>query len=171
MVIFKCKGWLRFNMIDVAIVGAGPAGSNCAYELVKEGICATIFDHSFPRDKPCGGLISASMNQVFPILSKLPIIQSRISLMQVISLSNRSWTINLNEKILGLSRLRFDQYLLGEALKEGANLIPEKVVGIERRSGLWKIGTTKKSYETKILVGADGVNSVVRRKIIGVLPR
>lgn len=158
-------------MIDVAIIGAGPAGSNCAYELAKKGIYATIFDNSFPRDKPCGGLIPASISEIFPIIPKLPIVHTKINLMHIIPPSNRRLTIRLSEKMVGTSRLRFDQYLLSQAVREGTDLIPEKVVGIERRDGFWEIKTTGKSYQAKTLVGADGVNSIVRRKTVGLLPR
>ena len=45
---------------DVAIVGAGPAGSTAAYVLAKLGLNVIIIDKSsFPRDKLCGGLLSS----------------------------------------------------------------------------------------------------------------
>ena len=42
-------------MIDVAIVGAGPAGARAAYVLARRGARVTMFDGSHPREKPCGG--------------------------------------------------------------------------------------------------------------------
>ena len=42
--------------VDVLIVGAGPAGSVCAYLLQKAGISCLLIDRTtFPRDKLCGG--------------------------------------------------------------------------------------------------------------------
>ena len=41
--------------MDVAIVGAGPAGARAAYVLATRGAQVTIFDASHPREKPCGG--------------------------------------------------------------------------------------------------------------------
>lgn len=44
---------------DVLIVGAGPAGSSCAWGLRQSGLSAVILDKSvFPRDKICGGWIT-----------------------------------------------------------------------------------------------------------------
>src|SRR3984893_6559960 len=40
---------------DLAIVGAGPAGSWAAYTLARAGARVTIIDPSHPREKPCGG--------------------------------------------------------------------------------------------------------------------
>ena len=42
-------------MSDVAIVGAGPAGAWAAYALARAGARVAIFDASHPREKPCGG--------------------------------------------------------------------------------------------------------------------
>ena len=45
--------------IDIAIVGAGPAGAWAAYTLARRGARVTIFDPSHPREKPCGGGVTA----------------------------------------------------------------------------------------------------------------
>lgn len=34
---------------DIVIVGGGPAGSYCAFELAKQGFRPVIFDHSHPE--------------------------------------------------------------------------------------------------------------------------
>jgi flavin-dependent dehydrogenase len=73
--------------------------------------------------------------------------------------------------LMGFSRLKFDQYLLDMAVDEGANLVEEKVVGLERKYGWWKVRTQKQSYAVKTVVGADGVNSMVRRNIVGSLSK
>src|SRR5947208_2867516 len=41
--------------MDVAVVGAGPAGAWAAERLARAGARVTIFDPSHPREKPCGG--------------------------------------------------------------------------------------------------------------------
>ncbi len=44
---------------DVIIVGGGPAGSSCAYELVRHGKRVLVVDrHEFPRLKLCAGWIT-----------------------------------------------------------------------------------------------------------------
>jgi flavin-dependent dehydrogenase len=73
--------------------------------------------------------------------------------------------------MFGFSRLEFDQYLLRLAVEEGASLIDEKVLCVERRHGWWKIHTRNRSYAAKTLVGADGINSLVRRNIVGPLSK
>jgi hypothetical protein len=44
---------------DVAVIGAGPAGSWAAYNLARRGARVTIFDSSHPREKPCGGGVTS----------------------------------------------------------------------------------------------------------------
>ena len=158
----------RVAVINVAIVGAGPAGSYCAYKLAEKAIYPTIFDYSHPREKPCGGLFPANAQEVFPFLKKLPIVHSERSTMTMIAPSGRKVVISYSKgKLFGFSRLKFDLHLLDMAVNEGADLVREKVIGLERKYGWWKIRTQKQSYAAKCVIGADGVNSTVRRNIIG----
>ena len=159
-------------MIDIAIVGAGPAGSNCAYNLERRGIHATLFDHSHPREKPCGGLMATLDKEIFSIIDELPIEHSEIGLMRVISPSQKIWNIDMTKnKLLGFSRMRFDQYVLNQALREGADLIQEKVTGLQRKGESWRVITQKESYEVRTIVGADGVSSLIRRSLVGLLDK
>ena len=159
-------------MIKVAIVGAGPAGSYCAYTLAEKGVYPSVFDNSHPREKPCGGLVPAGAHEYFPFLKDPPIPHSERSTMTMVTPSGRRVVIGFRKgKLMGFSRLKFDQYLLDMAVAEGANLVEEKVVGLERKYGWWKVRTQKQSYAVKTVVGADGVNSMVRRNIIGSLSK
>jgi flavin-dependent dehydrogenase len=60
---------------------------------------------------------------------------------------------------------------LNKALSKGSSLVKEKVVGLQKTGETWKIITSNQSYEARIIVGADGVHSVVRRNIIAPLHR
>jgi len=47
------------NRVDVAIIGAGPAGSAAAIELARAGRQVLLIERKqFPRDKVCGGCLS-----------------------------------------------------------------------------------------------------------------
>jgi geranylgeranyl reductase family protein len=154
-------------MIEVAIVGGGPAGSYCAYCLAENGIHPTIFDHSHPREKPCGGMISPLAQELFPFLKNLPIDHIKRVKMYLFPPSGRKVTVKTKKsQIICVSRLKFDQFMLNKALNKGVELAKEKVVDVERKNDLWKIKTDKGCYYAKILVGADGVNSIIRRRIM-----
>lgn len=51
-------------MIDVIVVGAGPAGASLAVALGRRGFEVELYDQAtFPRDKPCGeGLLPAGVD-------------------------------------------------------------------------------------------------------------
>src|SRR5579864_7417307 len=52
---------------DVAVIGAGPAGSTAAYRLARAGARVLIVDRShFPRDKPCGGGVTGRAARLLP---------------------------------------------------------------------------------------------------------
>ena len=53
---------------DAIIVGAGPAGCACAYELKSHNKSVLLLDkHSFPRHKPCAGGITKKALMELPI--------------------------------------------------------------------------------------------------------
>ena len=108
----------------------------------------------------------------FSILQQFPIEHSEMDQMRVISPSQKTWTIDMTQnKILGFSRMRFDQYLLSKALSEGAKLIEEKVIGLQKNSHGWRIITQDSSYDARTLVGADGACSVIRKCTVGSLDK
>jgi geranylgeranyl reductase family protein len=153
------------SMIEVAIVGGGPAGSYCAYCLAENGIYPTIFDHSHPREKPCGGMISPLAQELFPFLKELPIEHTKRKI-RLIAPSGREMSLKMRKGVaVCISRLEFDQFLLNMALSKGAKLLKEKVTDIEKQGNFWKIKTDKNLYVAEKLVGADGVNSIVRQKV------
>ena len=43
------------EIVDVAVVGGGPAGSSAAREAAERGLSVLLFDHAHPRRKACGG--------------------------------------------------------------------------------------------------------------------
>ena len=55
---------------SVLVVGAGPAGATAARALALKGLPVKLIDRSaFPRNKPCGGGISARALRRFPYLA------------------------------------------------------------------------------------------------------
>jgi len=62
---------------DVAIVGAGPAGSTTAKFLAEKGLKIALIDKSkFPRDKPCAGGLPSRVLERFPYIKENGLIDS-----------------------------------------------------------------------------------------------
>ncbi|MGA8185479.1 MAG: FAD-dependent oxidoreductase, partial [Terriglobia bacterium] len=47
------------GIVDVAIIGGGPAGTAAALEARRQGLSVAVWERDrFPRDKVCGEFIS-----------------------------------------------------------------------------------------------------------------
>jgi len=156
---------------DVLIVGGGPAGAYCAFNLARQGTKPIILDHSHPREKPCGGGISPPILKKFPFLEKFRSRAFTFGNFKIISCIDTQVITKGLENGFCISREYLDQEILNMAIKNGAKLIPEKVLDVQKRDGIWNVVTNKSLFYSKVLVGADGVNSIVRRKTVGPISR
>jgi geranylgeranyl reductase family protein len=154
-------------VIEAAIIGAGPAGAYCAFSMAREGLKPILFDHSHPREKPCGGALSPYAQEAFPFLKRLPIIHAEATRVRIVYAGRRQFTTAISGKFIIASRRRLDRHILDMATHAGAELIEEKVAAVERSVEGWKIKTRKDIYRARILIGADGVNSVLRKATVG----
>lgn len=57
---------------QIAVVGAGPAGGFLARALALAGVEVDLYDPSHPREKPCGGVLSAEALRYVPEAAALP---------------------------------------------------------------------------------------------------
>ena len=159
--------------IDVAVVGGGPAGAWAAYKLAGAGARVTIFDASYPREKPCGGGITgralALLSDVNGGLgSPVTIESARFEATgsprtPVIALDRHG--VTPRSALIVASRATFDRFLLDSAIARGARLIPERATDIECASHGATVTTTTGRHPASFLIGADGVTSLVRRRL------
>jgi flavin-dependent dehydrogenase len=106
--------------------------------------------------------------KLFPFLETLPIKRGEKTRIHLISSSGKETCLSFRKgKMLCFSRTKLDQCLVDMARGEGATLVDEQVTAIEREEGSWKLSCGNKSYRAKIVIGADGVNSLIRRSIVG----
>jgi len=157
------------SIFEVGIVGAGVAGSSCAQVLGKAGVKVAIFDHSHPREKPCGGLIDDRVVDEFDIPKRLLEKEVRWLLadrfrFRVKLLLKPSWFL--------ISRKDFDYYLLQKALEKGnVTFFDEKVSQVMKGRSSWILKTNKdRCIKAKTLIGADGCPSIVRKHVFRPIP-
>lgn len=151
----------------IAIVGGGPAGAYLGYCLAKNGLHPMIFDDSHPREKPCGGGISVLAIERFPILHEIPVPKASTKTMKLISPEGAEIGSNIEKDSWTLPRISMDGFLLDKAVEQGCILIEEHVKDITFDDDKWSIVTGQGSYTADIIVGADGVKSIVQKKLLG----
>lgn len=153
--------------MEVIIVGCGPAGAYCAYKLAQKGIDVLILDHSIPREKPCGGGITQSVVDKFSEIKRFSSEGFASPCVRVFSCTNYEIETTRIGFAFNISRKYFDQEIFKLAVEAGAKFIREKVVDIRRKEKVWKVETSNQVLSAKIIIGADGINSLIRKKTIG----
>ncbi len=131
--------------IDVAIIGAGPAGSTLAALLAQRGIDVALYDRdAFPRDKLCGEFLSYD---ALPILDSLGVLAEidksgapRIDRCRVVGTS-RTYEFAFPHAARGVSRFYLDDLLHRTAQQHGARAIESTVAELP---------------QAKVIVGAWG---------------
>ena len=135
-------------MEDVAIIGAGPAGSTLAALLAARGVRVAVYDRdTFPRDKLCGEFLSYD---ALPVLEPLGVVDEidragapRIDRCRVVG-SKRMYEFEFPRPARGVSRFYFDDLLLRTAEANGAI----------RRDGV--AVTSLDELDAKVIAGAWG---------------
>ena len=148
---------------DVAVVGAGPAGSTTAYRLSRAHARVLLIDKArFPRDKPCGGGLTQRAVRQFPF-SVEPVVEDRITRVRCRLKYGRTMNRS-SEQVLCLmtQRRRLDQFLVEQAADAGVAFRDGVRVEIESDR---RIRVDGLAVEADALVGADGANGITAKTL------
>jgi len=171
------------DRFDVLIAGAGPAGSFAAERLARAGVRVALFDGRPPDEpKACGGGVTSKALKAWPHL--LEAVGRTIDELDMYSPSGKHLHLKLDEPFAVYSRIAFDTFLRERARAAGAQVFTEKVSGrgFKRSdpaatargtdtSATWTVRTQSGAeFSAKYLVGADGANSAIAKKLAGPLP-
>lgn len=166
---------------DVLIIGAGPAGSTTAsyYLLTNPELKVALIDKSvFPRDKPCGdGLGPGALQHISALgikLSEIP--HNKIKRAEIHGPDQLSFSASLRhltqDESFGITskRIDLDNLLRRRAIELGAKFIDNtRFVSSELHNDMNVVTLENQNTKTRasaycrILVGADGASSRVRR--------
>ena len=162
--------------VDVAVIGAGPAGGMVALRLAGTGLKVAVLEKKrMPRAKACGGAISTA---TYEMLRKwyTPTIDTRARFARFThNYAVPKITRTLPGPILLLDRSRFDSQLIEAALEKGSGDVtfrdgwPAEHIE-ETKSGLRIYGPKHQSIRARYLIGADGAGSIASR-FLGLSPR
>ena len=160
------------DRFDVLIVGAGPAGSFAAERLARGGVPVALFDGRLPDEpKACGGGVTSKALKAWPHL--LDAVGRTVDELDMYSPSGKHLHLKLDEPFAVYSRNAFDTFLRERARAAGAQVFVEKISarGFKRDGDGWIIRTQSGAeFGCHWLVGADGANSAIAKKLAGPLP-
>ena len=150
---------------DVAVIGAGPAGSSAARAAADAGASVVLLDRAeFPRYKTCGGgLIGPSSGALpggHPV--RMPITRASFTL-----LGGKHRERSADEPFLAMTtRTELDQWLLDQARVVGVEVrTPCRVGGVEEGPERVMVHTDTGSLSVDRVIAADGTGSRLAREI------
>lgn len=168
---------------DVIVVGAGPAGAMAATILAQQGYDVLLLDRNeFPRDKICGDGIPAGVfrrMQRLGMREQLAAAEARgemypITGMRLMSPKGHVIEAEFEEEDELLSyvmpRIYFDAIVKQQAVDSGAEFraaaVKEPLIEDGRVVGVnAQLNGSVKPIRSKMVVGADGVTSVITRSL------
>ena len=111
------------SAFDVAIVGAGPAGSVAAHRLAAAGARVLLVDKAvFPRDKPCGGGVTGRAARLLPF-SIEPVVEDVVDRLECRLGYGRRFERRARAPLAYMTqRARLDHFLLDKAAEAGADV-------------------------------------------------
>lgn len=152
-------------IVDVAVVGAGPAGAAAAIAARRAGAEVLLLDRAdFPRDKPCGDGIAphaldvlAGLGVPDPATGYAPVTSLRMTAPHGGQVAAR-----LARPAYTVPRTVFDARLVAAAVAAGARLRRHTVRRVVVRDDLVVLDG---EIAARAVIGADGAGSVVRRAL------
>jgi geranylgeranyl reductase family protein len=148
---------------DVAVIGAGPAGSTVAYSLARAHARVLLIDKvRFPRDKPCGGGLTMRAVRQLPF-SVEPVVEDRITRARC-RLKYGPVMERESSQVLCLmtQRRRLDAFMVERAVEAGVEF--REGVRAEVESDR-EIRVDESAIRVDTIIGADGANGITAKAL------
>jgi len=160
-------GAAEAGSFDVAVVGAGPAGSTAALLLARGGKRVALIEReTLPRYKTCGGGVVGRAFRILPSDVKIPVEHECFAAEANFLESGMCFRVEREVPIVSMTmRADLDQALADAAVASGAELLaPCALVDLKQEADGVDLETSRGRLRAAWVIGADGVLSTVARK-------
>jgi menaquinone-9 beta-reductase len=161
---------------DLAVIGAGPAGTACALAACQAGWRVALVERAaFPRHKVCGDCLNPSLWPVLETLGTAAAIRALdhapLDRVRFVSESGRPLEVPLPSGAeRAVTRESFDVVMLQAALDAGAVLVSgSPLTALKYETRQWHLATSTATLTAGCVVAADGRNSTTCR-LLGLSP-
>ena len=156
---------------DLVVLGAGPAGAAAAFAAARDGLSVALIDKAaFPRAKLCGGLFSGRARMYFEKVFDRPLDPALFDPRHTVGFYMRGLPMGapqITSPMHVTMRWDMDAWLKDLACQAGAaDFTGHRVAALDLATNTVTLQDgAPLSY--KVLVGADGVNSLVSKHLNG----
>ncbi len=161
-------------MRDVIVVGAGPSGSYMGYDLSRHGFDVLLLEEHKEVGRPveCTGLVSERVMKL--VHTKAGV--NKVSGANIHFPGGEITHVSKSEKTIVMDREQFDKDVSRMAIDAGTDLcIDSRAISVKEHADYTEVKYRKAGKlveeKAKVIVGADGVNSRVRKDIYGFRPK
>src|SRR5579862_764870 len=144
---------MSVKRFDALVVGGGPAGSTTAWHLADGGARVLLVDKAnFPRDKPCGGGITARADRLCPV-DVTPVVEEEVDVVELRFRYGDAVERRSARPVIRMTqRRRLDAFLLDAAREKGVEVLEGETVDVT-------------DAPADVVVGADGANGTTARAV------
>jgi menaquinone-9 beta-reductase len=153
---------------DVVIAGAGPGGAALGAILGRRGVSTLILDRAtFPRAKPCGGGLTGHATEAMAAAGLELRVAHTASPDARVRFGGFERSVALPRPVHVVRREEFDASLVDQVRAAGVEVREgTPVEGFEVDADGVTVTTSKGKVRGRVLVGADGAGSLVRKRLV-----